>query len=61
MAQAAGNDRSPWTLRAVEKLRELWKDGVPPEIISQTLGRPEAEVRAKAAEFGLSQHVGLNR
>lgn len=61
MSESAGTGGSPWTLRAVEKLRELWKDGVPAEMISQTLGRPEAEIRAKAAEFGLSQHVSLNR
>lgn len=47
----------PWSLTAVEKLRELWRDGVPVAVISQTLQRPEAEVRAKAAEFGLPQHV----
>jgi hypothetical protein len=47
----------PWSLSAVEKLRSLWSDGVSVEAISQTLGRPEAEVRAKAAEFGLAQHV----
>lgn len=49
---------SPWNLRAVEKLRELWHEGVPVEVISQTLRRSEAEIRAKAAEFGLPQHVG---
>jgi hypothetical protein len=48
---------SPWSLRAVEKLRELWLEGVPVEVISQTLQRPEADIRAKAAEFGLPQHV----
>jgi hypothetical protein len=48
---------SPWNVGGVEKLRQLWKDGVRVELISQTLGRPEAEVRAKAAELGLPQHV----
>lgn len=48
---------SPWTLQAVEKLQELWRNGVGAELISQTLGRSEAEVRAKAAELKLPQHV----
>ncbi len=48
---------SPWTLEAVEKLKKLWNEGVPPDMISQTLGRPEDVVRAKAAELGLPQHV----
>jgi len=48
---------SPWSVEGVEKLRQLWKDGVRVELISQTLGRPEAEVSAKAAELGLPQHV----
>lgn len=46
-----------WTVQAVEKLRELWREGVPAAMISQTLGRSEAEVRAKAAELKLPQHV----
>ena len=45
---------SPWSVGGVEKLRQLWKDGVRVELISQTLGRPEAEVRAKAAEYELT-------
>ena len=49
---------SPWNLHAVDKLRQLWREGVPAAMISQTLGRSEAEVRAKAAELGLPQHVG---
>jgi hypothetical protein len=48
---------SPWTWRAVEKLQELWREGVPAEMIAQTLGRSEAQVRAKAAELRLPQHV----
>ncbi len=51
------NAGTPWTLNAVEKLQELWKEGVKPELIGQTLGRPEGEVRAKAAELKLPQHV----
>jgi hypothetical protein len=51
------NAGTPWTITGVEKLRELWKAGVSPELISHTLGRPEYEVRAKAAELKLPQHV----
>jgi len=51
------NTGSPWTASAVEKLRDLWKEGVAPEIISHTLGRSEDEVRAKASELRLPQHV----
>ena len=51
------NGGLPWTVTAVEKLRELWAAGVPAEMISVTLGRPENEVRAKALEFRLPQHV----
>lgn len=51
------NAGAPWSVTAVAKLRELWREGVAPELVGQTLGRPEAEVRAKAAELGLSQHV----
>jgi hypothetical protein len=48
---------SPWTIEAVEKLKKLWNEDVPAEMISQTLARPENVVRAKAAELGLPQHV----
>lgn len=48
---------SAWSLRAVEKLQQLWREGVSADMISQTLGRSEADVRAKAAELGLPQHV----
>jgi len=48
---------APWSIRSVEKLTQLWKEGVRAEMISQTLRRPEAEVRAKAAELRLPQHV----
>lgn len=48
---------APWSLVAVEKLKELWNEGVSVEIISTTLGRSEAVVRAKAAELSLPQHV----
>ena len=51
------NAGSPWTITAVDKLRELWNAGVEPGMIGHTLGRPEPEVRAKAAELRLPQHV----
>ncbi|MCP4384092.1 MAG: hypothetical protein GY798_22230 [Hyphomicrobiales bacterium] len=51
------NAGAPWSVTAVEKLRQLWLENVAPELVGQALGRPEAEVRAKAAELGLPQHV----
>jgi len=51
------NAGTPWTMTAVEKLKELWNADVGPEMIGHTLGRPESEVRAKAAEMKLPQHV----
>ena len=51
------NAGSSWTITAVDKLRELWSAGVGPELIGHTLGRPEQEVRAKASELRLPQHV----
>jgi hypothetical protein len=48
---------APWSIHSVEKLVQLWKDGVRAELIAQTLQRPEGVVRAKAAELGLPQHV----
>jgi hypothetical protein len=48
---------APWTIQAVETLQKLWREGVPATMISQTLGRSEADVRAKAAELRLPQHV----
>ncbi len=49
---------APWSITAVDKLKELWNAGVSAEVISQTLHRPEEEVRAKAGELRLPQHVG---
>ena len=46
-----------WTAQAVEKLTELWREGVPPKIISATLRRGEDVVRAKAAELKLPEHL----
>jgi hypothetical protein len=55
------NAGSPWTIAAVDKLRELWNGGVAPKMIGHTLGRPEHEVRAKASELRLPQHVDAER
>lgn len=52
---------APWSLSAVDKLKELWNGGVAVEVISQTLGRSEGAVRAKAGELGLPQHVESRR
>jgi len=46
--------RSPWTHAAVARLLDLARSGVTAEVISLRLSRPIAEVRAKAAELGLS-------
>jgi len=48
---------APWSRDSVAKLIELWREGVPPKVISATLRRDEAAVRAKAAELKLPEHV----
>lgn len=48
---------APWSITAIDKLKELWNAGVQPEVISQTLRRSEEDVRAKAGELRLPQHV----
>ena len=50
---------SPWSIQAIEKLKELWNADVPADMIAETLARPEHVVRAKASELGLPQHVEL--
>jgi hypothetical protein len=52
------NAGSPWTITAIDKLKELWNADVPPATISHALGRPEDEVRSKAAELRLSRNAG---
>ena len=47
------NGGKPWTISAVDKLRGLWNAGVPAAQVCHVLGRPETEVRAKAAELNL--------
>ena len=46
-----------WTLEAVNKLKQLWREDVEVDVISQTLQRPEQAVRAKAAALKLPQRV----
>jgi hypothetical protein len=57
MDKVSGITGTPWSITAVDKLKDLWNAGVSAEMISQTLGREEHEVRAKAGELGLPQHV----
>ncbi len=57
MSKASEYTGAPWSIEAVEKLQQLWHEGVSAELISQTLRRSEEEVRAKAAELSLPQHV----
>ena len=47
------NAGTPWSVTGIEKLQQLWREAVSPELIAQTLGRSEAEIRAKAAELRL--------
>lgn len=47
-----------WTIEAIDKLKQLWNEGVSLELISQTLQRPEEVVLAKAAELKLPRHPG---
>jgi hypothetical protein len=49
---------APWSKDAVAKLTELWREGVPPKVISATLRKSEGEVHAKAAELRLPEHPG---
>ncbi|MBN9432904.1 MAG: hypothetical protein J0I45_10730 [Bosea sp.] len=43
-----------WTVEAVDRLRDLAKEGVAAEVIAQAMHRPLSEVTAKAAELGLA-------
>jgi hypothetical protein len=52
-AMAAGGDSS-WSFEAVQKLKALAAEGANAEAISLKLARPAAEVRAKAAELGVT-------
>lgn len=43
-----------WSFEAVQKLKALAAEGANAEAISLKLARPAAEVRAKAAELGVT-------
>ncbi|MGE3301938.1 MAG: hypothetical protein AB7M12_02365 [Hyphomonadaceae bacterium] len=45
------NAGAVWRPEAVAKLRALWEGGVPAAQIAAVLGRPEAEIGAKALEL----------
>ena len=47
---------SPWSKQAVDRLTEMWREGVPPSVISAALRKGEGAIRAKAAELGLPEH-----
>lgn len=46
-------DAWTWSFEAVQRLRVLAAEGAPADAISLKLGRPVADVRAKATELGL--------
>ena len=48
------NAGKEWRPQEVRTLRELAKDNTPTRVIGLKLGRPEAGVRAKASEKGIS-------
>lgn len=43
-----------WSFEQVQKLKALAAEGAPAEAISLKLARPASEVRAKAADLGLT-------
>lgn len=45
---------SPWTIEAVQQLKELAREKVPATVISMKLKRPVSSIHAKASELGLS-------
>lgn len=48
------NTGKEWTSKEVKELRSLAKENTPTRVIGLKLGRPEAGVRAKASEKGIS-------
>ncbi len=48
------NAGKPWTGSEVDRLRDLARENTPTRVIGLKLGRPEAGVRAKASESGIS-------
>jgi len=52
------NAGKPWDAREVLRLRNLALGGTPMRLIVRELGRPEAEVRAKAEAEGIDLEAG---
>ncbi|MCG7392008.1 hypothetical protein MHY87_03720 [Microvirga sp. ACRRW] len=48
------NNVSPWTYEAVQRLKELAKEGMPASVISLKLKRPITDVRAKLSDLGIT-------
>ena len=48
------NAGKQWTLKEVQNLRRFAGENTPTRVIGLKLGRPEAGVRAKASEKGIS-------
>jgi hypothetical protein len=54
MAKYTRNAGKPWTPVQKQELRALARDNTPTRVIGLKLGRPEAGVRSKASEMGVS-------
>lgn len=54
MAKYTANKGKHWTPTEVKQMRELARENTPTRVIGLKLGRPEAGVRAKASEKGIS-------
>jgi hypothetical protein len=54
MPKYTRNAGKPWTSQEVSSLRQLARADTPTRVIGLKLGRPEAGVRAKASEKGIS-------
>ena len=53
--RVTGYTGAPWSRTAVEKLTQMWREGVPPKVISAALRKGEETIRAKAAELKLPE------
>jgi hypothetical protein len=54
----ARNAGKRWRRDEVARLRELVRGGAPLRLISLKLGRPDAAIRAKARDLGLTVQAG---
>jgi hypothetical protein len=52
------NAGKPWTYQEVLRLRNLALGGTPIRLVVRELGRPQAEVRAKASDEGINLESG---